>query len=136
MKRISSKWKGFLHKMKRISSLKWKGFTFLKSRWNEMKRKLFLPTREKIQKSELFHFSHEIYVIKFCPVGICSSSKSEKCDDVNLPRKMTKLIFLCFFTNKSFFLHKSKVDGLKKLIYYLALFFWFDTFEGMSFFNG
>ena len=45
LKRISLKWKGFLHQMKRISTLKWKGFTFLKSRWNEMKRKLFLPTR-------------------------------------------------------------------------------------------
>ena len=44
LKRISLKWKGFLHQMKRNSTLKWKGFTFLKSRWNEMKRKLFLPT--------------------------------------------------------------------------------------------
>ena len=29
--------------------------------------------------------------------------------------------------------HKSKVNGLKKFVQYVALFFWFDTFEGMPF---
>ena len=33
------------------------------------------------------------------------------------------------------FLHKSKVDGLKEFVQNVALFFWFDTFEEMSFFQ-
>ena len=33
------------------------------------------------------------------------------------------------------FLHKSKVGGLKKFVQYVPLFFWFNTFEGMSFFQ-
>ena len=39
-----------------------------------------------------------------------------KFDDINLLWKTTKLTFLCFFTNKNFFSHKSKVDSLKKFL--------------------
>ena len=55
---------------------------------------------------------------------------------------------LCFYVKKLFvsektqkselchrFLHNSKVDGLKNFVQCVALFFWFDTFEGMSFFQ-
>ena len=76
-------------------------------------KKLFVS--EKTQKSELCHFSQEIYVITFCPGRGCSRSKSEKVDDVNLPRKMTKFTFLCFFTNKYFFHIKTKLTVSKSL---------------------
>ena len=49
--------------------------------------------------------------------------------------KNDKVDFSVFFHLQIIFLHKSKVDGLKKFVYYMALFFWFDTFEGMSFFQ-
>ena len=48
---------------------------------------------------------------------------------------------LCFYVKKLFISEKpqknekSKVDGLKKFVQYVVLFFWFDTFEGMSFFQ-
>ena len=64
---------------------------------------------EKTQKSELCHFSQEIYVTKFCPGHRCSSPKSEKFDEVNLLRKMSKSTFVCFFTNKKFFHIKAKL---------------------------
>ena len=61
-------------------------------------KKLFVS--EKTQKSELCHFSQEIYVIKFSALRTRSYARGEKFDDINLLRKMTKFTFLCFFTNK------------------------------------
>ena len=74
-------------------------------------KKLFVS--EKTQKSELCHFSKQIFVIKFFPVRVCSSSKSGKFDDVNVLRKMTKFTFLCIFTNKYFFHIKAKLTVSK-----------------------
>ena len=51
--------------------------------------------------------------------------------------KYDKAHFSEFFHKQTIFLHKSKVDGVKKFVQYVALslFFWFDTLEGMSFFQ-
>ena len=61
-------------------------------------KKLFVS--EKIQKSELFHFSWKIYIIKFFALRTQTCARGAKFDDINLLRKMTKSTFLCFFTNK------------------------------------
>ena len=52
------------------------------------------------------------------------------------PLRNDKVHFFVFFHSQIIFLHKNKVDGLKKFVNYMELFFWFDTFEGMPFFQG
>ena len=61
-------------------------------------KKLFVS--EKTQKSELCHFSWEIYVIKFSTLRTRTYARGAKFDDINLLRKMKKFTFLCFFTKK------------------------------------
>ena len=79
LKRISLKWKGFLHQMKRNSTLKWKGFPFLKIRWNEMKKKLFLPTPKLNFKKFLY-----MYTIKL-PKSNFSKSFIYNLQNLNIP---------------------------------------------------
>ena len=74
-------------------------------------KKLFVS--KKTQKSELCHFSWEIYVIKFSALRTRSYVRGEKFDDINLLWKMTKFTFLCFFTNKYFFYIKAKLTVSK-----------------------
>ena len=69
-------------------------------------KKLFVS--EKTRKSELFHFSKEIYVTNFAAGAL---------ELMHLGQNVW---------------HKSP---LKKFVQYMVLFFWFDIFEGMSFFQ-
>ena len=69
--------------------------------WHRFVQKIFIVNCQ---------FSLEIYVIKFCPRCISSSSKREKFDDINLLWKMTVDCLKKFF--------KVKVQSV----------FWFDEF--------
>ena len=53
----------------------------------------------------------------------------------NFLTNVPKVHFSLFFHWQIFFLHKSKVDGLKKFVHWVAIFFWFNTHEGISFFS-
>ena len=50
-----------------------------------------------LEDKEVFDFGT---MLPDCLRRVCSSSTSEKFDDVNFLRKVTKFTFLCFFTNK------------------------------------
>ena len=95
----STKWRwawSKLHQIKNVATLTLKPF------WEHQLcfhvKKLFVS--EKTQKSELCHFSLEIYVSNIFALRPRASAPGAKCDDINLLWKMTKFTFLCFFTNK------------------------------------
>ena len=96
-------------------------------------KKLFVS--EKTQKSELCHFSQEIYVIKFCRGRTRTYAYVARFDDVNLLWTMRKFTFLCFFTNKYFFYIKAKLTVSKSL--YTAWCYFFDSthLKGCHFFR-